>query len=74
MNTHTLTRNDNDGIRRVWTFQAAGLEVYVTRRDGDRVIFDNVSHTIEEAQQFWQLLRNTGATWSANGGLLGCAE
>ena len=46
MNTHTLTRNDNDGIRRVWTFQAAGLEVYVTRRDGDRVIFDNETHTI----------------------------
>ena len=70
--THTLTRTDN-GIQRVWTFQAAGLAIYVTRTDNGRVIFDNVEHTQEEAQLFWKMLRDTGATWTANGGALAAA-
>lgn len=70
--THILTRTDN-GIQRVWTFQAAGLAIYVTRKDDDRVIFDNVEHTQEEARLFWQMLRDTGATWSAAGGALAAA-
>ena len=69
---HTLTRTDN-GINRVWTFQAAGLAYYVTRKDDGRVIFDNVEHTQEEAQLFWAMLRQTGASWSASGGALAAA-
>jgi hypothetical protein len=70
--THTLTRTDN-GIRRVWTFQAAGVSYYVTRKDDGRVIFDNVEHTQEEAQLFWAMLRETGAQWSASGTALSAA-
>lgn len=69
---HTLTRTDS-GIRRVWTFQAAGTSYYVTRRDNGRVIYDNVEYSQAAAKQYWVILRESGASWSASNGALAAA-
>lgn len=66
---HTLT-DHTDGSH--WDFQCAGMQVTVTSTDAAGIVTSRQTFNNEQARRLWVALRlGHGATWSANGELLG---